>query len=74
MASSDVHIEVLSNNIEVFNQYVLENCQASKKGGHDIGEDDMLEHLLGAYLLAQDSIFHAYIIKLKTSIDDGTLT
>ena len=65
----DIHIGVMS-----FFQYVLDNCQSLKNNGHDIDEDGMLECLLDAHLLSQDNEFHAYIIQLKTSIDDGTLT
>ena len=74
LASLDIYSWVMNSNIEVFNQFVLDNHQALKNQGPDIDEDDMLEHLLDAYLLAQDNEFNAYIIQLKTSIDDGTLT
>ena len=74
LASLDVHIGIMNSNIKVFNQYVLDNCQAYKKCGHDIDKDDLLEYLLDAYLLAQDNKFHAYIVHLKTSIGDDTLT
>ena len=71
---SFVHIGIVNSDIEVFNQYVLENSQALKNHTHDINKDDMLGHLLDAYFLAQDNEFHAYIFQLKTMIDDGTLT
>ena len=48
LASLDVHIGVMNSIIEVFNQYVLDNCQALKKRFHDIDKDNMLEHLLDA--------------------------
>ena len=74
LASLDVHIGVVNSNVEDFNQYVLDNLQALKNLSQDIDEDNTLEFLLDAYLLAQDNEFHAYILQLKTSIDDGTLT
>ena len=65
---------VVDRDIEVFNQYALDNHQALKNCGHDINKDDMMECLLDVYLLDWDNKFHAYIIQLKTSIDDGALT
>ena len=62
----------MNSNIDVFNQYVLDSHQALKNSGYDIDKDDMLEHLLDTYFLAQDNEFHAIIAQLKTNIDDGT--
>ena len=62
LASLDVHIGVVNSNMEFINQYVLDNHQTLKNCGHNIDEDDMLQHLIDAYLLAQDNQFHAYIL------------
>ena len=74
LVSLNVHIGVMKSDREFFDKYVLDHCQALKKHDHDIDDYDMLECLLDVYLLAQDNKFHAYIVQLKTSIDDGTLT
>ena len=33
-----VHIGIVNSDIEVFNQYILDYCQALKNHGHDIDE------------------------------------
>ena len=74
LTSFNVHIGVVSSDIEVFNWYVMDNCQALKNSGNDINKDNFLECFSETYLLSQDKKLHAYIVQLKTSIDDGTLT
>ena len=64
LMTSEVHVGVLNNNIEQFNQYVHDNRQALKNGCHDIDEGDMLKCLWHAYL-AQGSKFNNYITLLQ---------
>ena len=45
-----------------------------KNHDHNINKDDRLEHLLDAHLMAQNNEFHVYIVQLKASIDDDTIT
>ena len=71
LATLEVHIGVMNSNIKVFKWYVMNNRAALKNRGHDINEGDMLEHILNAYLLAQDNKFHAYITQIKTGINEG---
>ena len=72
LAALEIHIGVVNSDI-VFNRYVMDNRAALKNRGHDIKEDDMLECILNAYLLAQDNEFHSYITQIRTSIDDGSI-
>ena len=73
LAALEAHIGVVNSDIEVFNRYVMDNWAVLKNRGHDINEDDVLECILNAYLLAQDNEFHSYITQIKTSIDNGTV-
>ena len=73
LATLEVHIGVVNRDIELFNRYVMDNRVALKNRGHDIDEDDMLQCILNDYLLAQDNEFHAYIMQIKTGIDDGSI-
>ena len=73
LAALEIHIGVVNSDIELFNRYVMDNRAALKNRGHDIDEDNMLERILNAYLLAQDNEFHSYITQIKTSIDNGSI-
>ena len=73
LAALEVHIGVVNSDIEVFNRYVMDNRAALKNRGHNIDEDDMLECILNAYLLAQDNEFYTYITQIKTGIHNGSV-
>ena len=69
----EVHIGVVNGNIELLNRYVMDNRAILKNRGHNIDVDDMFECILNVYLLAEDNKFHAYIMQIKTGIDDGSV-
>ena len=73
LTAVEVHIGVVSSNINMFNRYIMDNQAALKNRGHDIDEDDMLESILNAYLFTQDNEFHSYITQIKTGIDNGSV-
>ena len=73
LATLEAHTGLVNSNIELFNRYIMDNRVALKNRGHDIDEDDMLELILNAYLLAQDNQFHQDITQIKTGINDGSV-
>ena len=69
----EIHIGVVNSNIEVFNRNIMDNWAALKNRVHDIYNNDMLECILNAYLLAQDNEFNSYTTQIKRSINDGSV-